>query len=80
LSPRSEVSLRARRSKKQKFSYLDGLNLFVLSSVENFFVAFKIITRYFALIFGYQILKFTDYLNLLQNTAAQKPWLGSFVS
>ena len=70
LSPRSEVSLRAKRSKKQKFSCLDVLNLFALSSVENFFVAFKIIARYFAFIFGCQILKFTDYLNLLQNTAA----------
>ncbi|EIF07145.1 hypothetical protein UNSWCD_276 [Campylobacter concisus UNSWCD] len=37
------------RSKKQKFSCLDVLNLFILSSVENFFVTFKIITRYFAL-------------------------------
>ncbi|WP_141089678.1 hypothetical protein [Campylobacter concisus] len=61
---------------KQKFSCLGGLNLFVLSSVENFFVVFKIITRYFTFIFGCQILKFTYYLNLLQNTADQKLLLG----
>ncbi|MBE9834941.1 hypothetical protein G6W46_01550 [Campylobacter concisus] len=52
MSSSSEVSLRAKRSKKQKFSYLGGLNLFVLSSVENFFVTFKIITRYFASMLG----------------------------
>lgn len=52
----------------------------ILSSVENFFMAFKIITRYFALIFGCQILKFTDYLNLLQNTSTLSTMVGSFIS
>ena len=52
--------------------------LYLRSKISSFLLAvaslrsktFKIITRYFAFIFGCQILKFTDYLNLLQNTAA----------
>ena len=54
ISPRLLVA-RSRceqsEAKNKKFPCLNGLNLFVLSSGENFFVTFKIITRYFALMF-----------------------------
>ena len=56
------------------------ISLFLLAVANLRSKTFKIITRYFALIFGCKILKFTDYLNLLQNTADLSTMTWLFIS